>query len=381
MHCRFCSKPSNWQIPGHLLDKSPGQGSTSPCSRICSNRLTKSDLRLSGWGKDGKKTIISYHILSYHIISYHITSYHINFISYHIISYHIISHHISSYLISYPCSKKMEVMILLMEEILHHLVKKWDKTTYQLVQDFLPSTVWYTIYAGGITFQGLAAQNANLWQIIRRTCVYAPWLQPLAMHEPSTSKSRQDLRMLHILTQILGSFFLGGKRLQLMRSRFSWSSSTMARITNLPQLKCYTPRSLRASLPPERMDAWKTRSSFLLGARYCHFSGDFAVKPWVCHSFWWKASLLLPDLLLAKSKVQTLVVLDGNGIVLITKHTRFWEGWWIGEEKSSAMISYLVFLWGGQTLSKPSQHPWDDLVYLPIHEGLIFNGFFSFFSC
>ena len=82
MHCRFCSKPSNWQIPGHLLDKSPGQGSTSPCSRICSNRLTKSDLRLSGWGKDGKNHHInSYHIISYHIISYLIISHHI---SYHI---------------------------------------------------------------------------------------------------------------------------------------------------------------------------------------------------------------------------------------------------------------------------------------------------------
>ena len=127
---------------------------------------------------------------------------------------------------------------------------------------------------------------------------------------------------------------------------------------HLPQLKCYTPRSLRASLPPERMDAWKTRSSFLLGARYCHFSGDFAVKLWVCHSFLVEGELASPWFFVGKIQGATLVVLDGNGIVLITKHTRFWEGWWIGEEKSSAMISYLFFGGGGQTLS-----PWDDGVF------------------
>ena len=94
----------------------------------------------------------NHHIISYHIISYHIISYHI--ISYHISSYLIISHIISMF-------KKMEVMILLMEEILHHLVNN-GINYLSTGAGFLPSTVWYTIYAGGITFQGLAAQNANL---------------------------------------------------------------------------------------------------------------------------------------------------------------------------------------------------------------------------
>lgn len=185
-------------------------------------------------------------------------------------------------------------------------------------------------------------------QIIRRTCVYAPWLQPLAMHEPSTSKSRQDLQMLHILTQIFESFFWGGEETPADEKLFSWSSSTMARITNLPQLKCYTPQSLRASLPPERMDAWKTRSSFLLGVRYCHFSGDFAVKLWVCHSFWVEGELASPWFLFAESKVQPL----SFSMVMALS----WSQNTPGFERDDGLVKKRVprwfhisfFLWGGR---------------------------------
>ena len=148
----------------------------------------------------------------------------------------------------------------------------------------------------------------------------------------------------------LGHFFWGGGRYTCARDSSWWEAVFVIIINNgkdhePPPVKVSHPPKFNSVFAPEQ---WMLgRRGFQLssgGPGFCSFSGASAC--------WWTVGMsqffggrraCFSLIFIARIQGATLVVLDGNGIVLITKHTRFWEGWWIGEEKSSAMISYLVF--------------------------------------